>query len=98
MPKANCQIDVQGLEYYTLDFEYLTPYYGYLLQLSTEIIILLFYMQKIEHYTNREEKLRIFRIKIVMTILTALSGLVYLFGGSMPLHNILFIIFLGFHT
>lgn len=69
-----------------------------MLQLSTEIIILIFYVQKIEHYMNREEKKRTFRIKFVTTMLTALSGLIYVFGGSLPLHNILFILFLGFHT
>ncbi len=61
-------------------------------------MILVNYAQKIEHYNDKKPKLRVFWYKFVLFGLTTASGLVYMFGYSVPLHNLFFIAFLAVHT
>jgi hypothetical protein len=64
----------------------------------TEFMILVNYAQKIEHYHDKQPKLRVFWAKLVLFGLTTASGLVFMFGSSLPLHNLFFIAFLAVHT
>jgi hypothetical protein len=64
----------------------------------TEAMILANYFQKIEHYTDRHDKVRIFKYKIFLAICTLLSGIAFLCGKSYPLYNLFFITFLAVHT
>ena len=71
--------------------------YSFLLQVITELIIILCYAMKIEHYTNKKEKMRIFWAKFLLFFLTVISAFAYALEKYMPLHNIFFILFLSFH-
>lgn len=93
----NCQTDVDGVTYNVLDIQYANPLYIFVLQIVTELVILIFYVIKMSHVTNRDEKEIILWSKCILFVCTAASGFLYAFGNSFPLHSILFIIFLGVH-
>jgi hypothetical protein len=93
-----CNYDNDGIEYNTLHFDYIAPYYCYFIQVTTEAMILANYFQKIEHYHNRTDKVRIFKYKIFLAFCTLLSGVAFLFEKSYPLYNLFFISFLAVHT
>lgn len=61
-------------------------------------MILVNYAQKIEHYHDKQPKLRVFWYKLLLFALTSASGAIYMRGMSVPLHNIFFIAFLAVHT
>lgn len=93
----NCQVDESGISYNTMDIQYVDPVFVYVLQLLTELVILVFYLLKMSHVTNRDEKEIILWSKCALFVCTVASGGLYLFGISFPLHSILFILFLGVH-
>ena len=93
----NCETDVDGVEYNVLNIQYANPIYIFILQIVTELVILIFYVIKMSHVTNRDEKEIILWSKCILFVCTAASGFLYAFGNSFPLHSILFIIFLGVH-
>lgn len=95
--QSNCSFDSEGVEYYTLDFDYFDPLYTYLLQVFTQFVIIFSYSRKIAYYTHRREKVLLLKAKILIMILTIASGFLYMIDLSFPLHSILFVVFLTCH-
>ena len=90
-------IDKRGVIYYTMKINYVDPIYSFLLQIVTELFILLCYAQKIEHYTNKKEKMKIFLIKLVLFGFTALAAIFYAADLYLPLYSTFFVLFLCCH-
>jgi hypothetical protein len=97
MQDDTCQEDRSGVQYNTLSIEYMNPLYIYVLQLVTELLVLVFYLMKMMHTANPDEKEVIFWSKCILFLCTGFSGLLYSVDISLPVHSILFILFLGVH-
>lgn len=89
--------DSQGVVYYTMRMNYVDPIYNFFLQLVTEIFILFCYAQKLTHYTNKDQKMKVFAVKLGLFALTALAAVLYAAEYYLPLNNICFILFLCSH-
>lgn len=71
--------------------------YSYILQIVGELFILLCYILKIEHYRNKKEKMKVFWIKFTLFFLTVVSAFAYTSDEYLPLHNMIFVMFLAAH-
>lgn len=80
-----------------MQIKYVDPIYNFFLQIVTELVILLCYAQKLEHYTNKKEKLKVFWVKIALFGCTALTAIFYVIDEYVPLNSIFFILFLCAH-
>lgn len=89
--------DSNGRKYYTLESGYFDPIYSFILQIITEVTLILCYSMKIDHYNNKKEKIRIFWVKVAFLFFTVISSLSYITENRLPLHNIFFMLFLSHH-